>query len=152
MSESRHGAMLEEELTRSVIGVFYDVHRTLGYGFREYIYALAMERDLAAKGHQVRREVEIMIYHRGAPLAVQNVDMVVDEKLILEIKATDHLYSNATSQLFGYLCATDLEVGLVLHFGREPKVYRVIYENRLKRYCPRSASSTAASPSAHRTG
>jgi GxxExxY protein len=63
--------------------------------------------------------------------------MVVDEKLILEIKATVGLHPSATSQLFGYLCATDLEVGLVLHFGREPKVYRVIYENRLKRYRPR---------------
>jgi GxxExxY protein len=129
--------MLEQELTRSVIGVFYDVHRSLGYGFREHIYALAMERDLTIKGHQVRREVEVMIYHRGEPLAAQNVDMVVDEKLILEIKATVGLHPSATAQLFGYLCATDLEVGLVLHFGREPKVYRVIYENRLKRYRPR---------------
>jgi GxxExxY protein len=61
--------MLEQELTRSVIGVFYDVHRSLGYGFREHIYALAMERDLTIKGRQVRREVEVMIYHRGEPLA-----------------------------------------------------------------------------------
>ena len=134
MRESRSGAMLEGELTRSVIGVFYDIHRTLGYGFREYIYALALERDLAVKGHHVRREVEVMIYHRGEPLAAQNVDMVVDDKVIVEIKATEGLHPSAASQLFGYLCASDLEVGLVLHFGREPKVHRVIYENRLKRH------------------
>jgi GxxExxY protein len=60
--------------------------------------------------------------------------MVVDEKLVLEIKATEQLHPNATLQLYGYLCATTLEVGLLLHFGREPKFHRVIFENRFKRY------------------
>ena len=138
--------MFEEELTRSVIGVFYDNHRALGYGFREHIYALAMERDLAGKGHRVQREVPAMVYHRGEPLAEQSLDMVVDEKLILEIKATERLHPTATSQLLSYLCATQLEVGLVLHFGREAKFHRVICENRFKRYRPRSASSTASFP------
>jgi len=62
--------------------------------------------------------------------------MVVDGKLIVEIKATERLHDNATRQLFGYLCATNLELGLLLHFGREPKFHRVICENRLKRRNP----------------
>lgn len=146
MSASRDVAMFEEALTRSVIGVLYDVHRALGFGFREHIYVLAMERDLVAKGHRVDREVPVMVYHRGEPLAAQTLDMLVDEKLILEIKATERLHPSATRQLFSYLSATDLEVGLLLHFGREPKFYRVICENRFKRHRPRSASSTASSP------
>jgi len=126
--------LLEEALTHSVIGAFYDVHRELGFGFREYLYALALERDLVAKGHRVDREVAVMVYYRGEPLAWQTLDMIVDERLVLETKATERLHPSATLQLFSYLCATNLEVGLLLHFGREPKFYRVICENRVKRH------------------
>jgi GxxExxY protein len=134
MSSKRNGGLLEEALTHSVIGAFYDVHRGLGFGFREYIYELALERDLVAKGHRVDREVAVMAYYRGEPLAWQTLDMIVDEKLVLEIKATERLHPSATRQLFSYLCATNLEVGLLLHFGHEPKFYRVICENQFKRH------------------
>ena len=146
MSANRHGALFEEELTRSVIGVFFDIHRTFGFGFREHIYVLAMERDLIAKGHRVDREVAAIVYHRGEPLATQTLDMIVDEKLVLEIKATERLPPSAEAQLFGYLCSTELQVGLLLHFGREAKFYRAICENRFKRLGPRSASNTTSSP------
>jgi GxxExxY protein len=123
-------------LTRAVIGAFYDVHGELGFGFREYIYSLALERELVARGHLVEREIPITIYYRGAPLAKQNIDMVVDDRLIIETKATERLHSGATLQLFGYLCATNLEVGLVLHFGRAAQFHRVVCENRFKRRLP----------------
>ncbi|HEV7705982.1 MAG TPA: GxxExxY protein [Gemmatimonadaceae bacterium] len=126
--------LLEQPLTYSVIGAFFEVHRTLGFGFREYVYSRALEHELAAKGHRVDREVAVDVYYRGQPIARQTLDMVVDEKLVLEIKATEQLHPNATLQLYGYLCATTLEVGLLLHFGREPKFHRVIFENRFKRY------------------
>jgi GxxExxY protein len=124
--------LLSPELTEAVIGSFYDVHRQLGFGFREYIYDLALERDLVAKGHRVEREVSVMVFFRGEPLARQTLDMIIDQKLVIEIKSTEFLRPNATSQLFSYLHATNLELGLLLHFGREPKFYRVLYENRLK--------------------
>jgi GxxExxY protein len=136
MSSNAKARLLEEALTHSVIAAFYDVHRSLGFGFREHLYALALERDLVAKDHRVNREVAVMVYHRGEPLAAQSLDMVVDERLVLEIKATERLHPGATLQLFSYLCATKLEVGLVLHFGREPKFHRVICENRFKRHRP----------------
>jgi GxxExxY protein len=124
--------LLEGGLTNSVIGSFFDVHRELGFGYREYIYALALEHDLRANGHKVDREVGVMVYFRGEPLARQTLDMIVDQKLVIEIKATERLPPNATLQLFSYLCATNLEIGLLLHFGREPKFHRVVCENRLK--------------------
>ncbi len=68
MSAKREGGLLEEALTHSVIGAFYDVHRELGFGFREYLYALALERDLVSRGHRVDREVAVMVYYRGEPL------------------------------------------------------------------------------------
>ncbi len=132
-SEPARG-MLEEALTRSVIGVFYEVYTGLGFGFREYLYTLALERDLIARGHRVEREVDVPVYYRGEPLASQSLDMVVNERLVLEVKATERLHVGAELQLFSYLCATRLEVGLVLHFGREPRFQRVICENRFKRH------------------
>ena len=132
MTASQQSTLLEERLTYSVIGAFFTVYRTLGYGFREYIYAGALERELQARGHRVDREVAVMVYYRGEPIARQTLDMVVDDRLVVEIKSTERLHPSGTRQLFGYLCATNLEVGLLLHFGREPQFYRVICENRLK--------------------
>lgn len=126
--------LLCEETTGAIIGSFRDVHRELGFGYRELIYSLALERDLMAKGHQVDREVAVMVYFRGEPLARQTLDMIVDQRVVVEIKATERLHPSASPQLFSYLCATTLEVGLLLHFGREPRFYRVICENTLKRH------------------
>ena len=125
--------LLEGAITGSILDSFRDAHRELGFGYREYIYALALERDLGAKGPRVDREVAVMVYYRGAPLAKQTLDMIVDEKVIVEAKATERLHPTAQIQLFGYLCATQLEVGLLLHFGHEAKFHRLICENRLKR-------------------
>jgi GxxExxY protein len=136
MVTSRRSTLLEERLTHSVIGAFYAVYRTLGFGYREYIYALALERELVAQGHRVAREVAVMVYYRGEPLARQTLDMIVEDKLIVEIKATERLHPSGTLQLFSYLCTTNLEVGLLLHFGREPRFHRVICENRLKKDRP----------------
>jgi len=134
MSAKGGDGLFEEKLTRSVIGAFFDLPWSLGFGFREYIYSLALERDLIAKGHRVDREVAVMVYHRGEPLAWQVLDMIVDEKLVIETKATEQLHPGARRQLFSYLSATTLEVGLLLHFGYNAKFYRVIYENRFKRH------------------
>ena len=127
------GSLIAEELTDSVIGSFFDVYNELGFGYRELIYGMALQRDLVAKGHRVDREVAVMVYFRGEALARQTLDIIVDDRLIVEIKSTARLQPDSTRQLFGYLHATTLEVGLLLHFGKEARFYRVIYENRFKR-------------------
>jgi GxxExxY protein len=132
----REDILLEGTTTRAIIDTFRDVHRALGFGYREYIYALAMERDLVAKGHQVDREVAVMVYYRGEPLAGQTLDMIVDRKVIVENEASERLHPTASVQLFSYLCSTNLEVGLLLHFGHDAKFHRVICENRFKRRSP----------------
>ena len=132
MTAGASGELFEHRLTHSAIGAFFNVYNALGFGFREHIYALALERELVAKGHNVDREVAVMVYYRGEPLARQKLDLVVDGRLVLEVKATEHLPHNSTAQLFSYLCGTNMEVGLLLHFGRQPQFYRVVYENRLK--------------------
>lgn len=124
--------LLHAETTRSIIESFYDVHRELGFGHRELIYSLAMERALIAKGHKVEREYSIMVYFRGEPLARESVDMVVDDKVVVENKSTRRLRPEDLEQPNSYLCATFLEVALLLHFGPAARFYRFIYENRFK--------------------
>ena len=74
----RTGILLEEELTHSVIGAFFDVYNTLGYGFLEHVYAMALERELLARGHRVGREVSVNIAYKGITLTSQRLDLVID--------------------------------------------------------------------------
>ena len=124
--------LLEAETTKPILDVFRDVHRTFGFGYRERIYMLAIERDLRRLGHRVDREVGVIVYYRGEPLAHQRLDMVVDGRVIVEVKATGQLPPHASAQLFSYLCSTNYEVGLLLDFGHKADFKRVIFENRLK--------------------
>ena len=120
------GKLIEEALTRSAIGAFYEVYNTLGFGFLEHLYAAALERELLARGHQVAREVTARVRYKGATLGLQRLDMIVDAKLVIETKSGLQLHKAAARQLYNYLRATNLEVGLLLHFGPKPHFYRMI--------------------------
>jgi GxxExxY protein len=121
-----HLELIEEKLTHSVIGAFFDVYNTLGFGFLEHIYVMAMERELVARGHRVAREVGVNVFYKGELLGTQRLDMVIDEKLVVEVKSTYELHRAATRQLHNYLRGTNLDVGLLLHFGPEAKFHRLI--------------------------
>jgi GxxExxY protein len=121
--------LIEERLTRSVIGAFFEVYNTLGFGFHEHIYVMTLERELVARGHRVAREVSVHVKYKEHIIAVQRIDMIVDEKLVVETKSTVELPRPAHRQLFTYLRATTLEVGLLLHFGLEPRFHRVVCSN-----------------------
>ena len=88
-----------------------------------------LERELRARGHEVGREVSVPIMCKGELLGNQRLDMIVDRKLVVETKSTYDLHKAATRQVFNYLHATSLEVGLLLHFGPEPQFYRLICQN-----------------------
>lgn len=126
--------LLHAEVTESVIGAFYEVYRELGFGFLEHIYVLALERELRARGHTVLREVGVSVRYKGEELGRQRMDMIVDHVLVIEIKATEVLPKMSTRQVYNYLRATNLELGLVLHFGPEPAFHRV--------FCRRHGSVT----------
>ena len=125
----KKGTLIEEELSRSVIGAFFDVYNTLGFGFLEHVYVLALERELLKRGHEVLRELGVPVMYRGEPLAYQRLDLVVDRKLIVETKSTYELHPAAKRQLYNYLRATNLEVGLLLHFGPDAKFHRLVSTN-----------------------
>jgi GxxExxY protein len=125
----RRHRLFEEDLTRSVIGAFYTVYNSLGYGFLERLYAAALERELRRRGHDVGREVPVEVLYEGGVLGIQRLDMVVDRKLVIEVKSTELLHPMARRQLFNYLKSTHLEIGLLLHFGPQPKFYRLLNVN-----------------------
>lgn len=118
--------LFEERLTYSVIGAFYEVYNTLGYGFREHLYMMALERELRARGHSVAREYKVLVKYKGEELGYERLDMVVDEKLVVEGKAGRTLPEDSLEQTYSYLKGTHLEIGMILHFGPEAKFYRVI--------------------------
>jgi GxxExxY protein len=106
-----HGELTEARLTYSIIGAFFEVYNTLGFGFLEYLYVMALERELRARGHRVGREIYIPVFYKGEELGRQRLDMIVDEKVIVEIKSTFHLHPAAERQLYNYLRATRLRLG-----------------------------------------
>lgn len=118
--------LLYERLTHSVIGAFYEVYNALGHGWLEHVYTAALVHELRARGHRVAREVSVDVFYKGARIASQRLDMIVDDVLVVEIKSTEVLPPHARRQLVSYLRATRLEVGLVLHFGLTPSVYRAV--------------------------
>lgn len=122
--------LLERESTKAIIGAFYDVYNELGFGFLENVYALALERELRARGRSLKREVTIPITYKGAFLTNHRADLVVDDKVIVEIKATESLPPFTRRQVTNYLRATKLEVALILHFGPEAKFQRLVCSNR----------------------
>lgn len=126
-------ALLEEELTRSIIGAFYTVHNTLGFGFLEHIYAAALEIELRRRGHEVAREYTATVYYDGIEIGHQRLDMVVDDSVVIENKARERLHENFAQQLDSYLACTKFQVGMFLHYGRSAKFYRRIFENTLKK-------------------
>jgi GxxExxY protein len=122
--------LIEAALTRAVIGAFFDVYNALGFGFLEHVYVMALERELRARGHDVARELAVRIMYKGEALGTQRLDMIVDGRVVVETKSTHVLHRSAPRQLYNYLRATNLEVGLLLHFGPAPKFYRLINQHQ----------------------
>ncbi len=122
--------LVEDELSDSIIGAFFEVYNTLNYGWLEHTYAKAMVLELKQRGHVAQRETSVDVMYKEDYLCSQRLDMVVDGKIIIEIKSTEQLPPIAFRQLTSYLNSTNLEVGLLLHFGPKAKFYRRVSLNR----------------------
>jgi GxxExxY protein len=131
-------------LTHTIIGGFFDVYHELGYGLLERVYAAALRRELESRGLVVDREVWIDVFYKGEAVDKQRIDMVVNYSVIIEIKATETVPPFSRRQLLNYLRATRLELGLLLHFGPEPKVYRLVDTQKNSPQIPRTRNDNAA--------
>jgi len=125
-------SFLHSEITDRIIACFYDTYDELGYGFLESNYANGLAMFLLAAGLRVEREVAVEVLCRGAPVGLYRLDMVVEAKVVVEIKATTSIGIADERQVQNYLRATNLEVGLLLHFGPKPQVRRFAFANSNK--------------------
>ncbi len=124
--------MKHEELTQKIIGVFYEVYNELGHGFLESVYEKAMAIAFHEKGIIFEQQVEIPVWFHGQRAGIFFADIVVENTVILELKAVRSLDPAHEAQLLNYLRATEIEVGLLLNFGVRPEVKRRIYDNPRK--------------------
>lgn len=124
--------LLHEELTNAIIKTFYEVYNELGYGFLEKIYQNSIYLELKKKGHKVEAQKKILVYYKGIEVGEYYADLVVDDLIILELKAADCIAKDFENQILNYLRATDCEVGLLLNFGKKPEFRRKIFENSRK--------------------
>ena len=124
--------MIHEELTKEIIGIFYNVYNELGYGFLERVYQNAMFIELKNNGFDIEVQKKIQVFYKEHEVGWYIADIVVNNCVILELKAQDTLVKANESQLINYLKATECEVGLLLNFGKKPELIRKVYQNNFK--------------------
>ena len=106
------------------------MYNALGYGFWESVYANALVLELGKRNLLVQREVPAQVYYEGQPVAQFRVDMVVQKRLLVEIKSCAKVGEVERRQLFNYLRATDFRLALLLHFGPKPTFSRFLWTPR----------------------
>ena len=131
--------MIHGELTDEIIKAFYLVYNTLGYGFLEKVYGNALCIELKKNGLQIVQQCQIQVYYEGCVIGEYFADMVVNDLIILELKAAEQIREEHVAQLTNYLKATTKEVGLLLNFGRKPEFRRIVFTEKF-RFNPRKSA------------
>ena len=121
--------MKYEELTSDIIKCFYKVYNTLGYGFLEKVYENSLLIELKKLGYKVESQKPLNVYYEKQVVGNYFTDIVVENKIILELKSMESLRTEHKNQLINYLKTTDIEVGLLLNFGKKAEFKRVIFSN-----------------------
>jgi GxxExxY protein len=117
-----------KELTGKIIAAAFDVHSNLGCGFLESVYHEAMKVELNANGIDFQSQCPVSVSYKGVKLKNYLIDLVVNEQVIVELKATKFIESIFEAQLLNYLKATGYKIGLLINFGASSLQYkRLIY-------------------------
>ena len=120
------------QITEQIIKAFYTVYNTLGYGFLEKVYENAMAIELRKLGLEVKKQQNIKVFYDNQEVGDYYSDLLVEEKVIVELKAAKNLCEEHEAQLLNYLKATDIEVGLLLNFGKEAQLKRKVFSKEYK--------------------
>ena len=126
-ADLKHGLV-----TDKILKVFYHVYNELGHGFLESVYHRSLVLALKSKGLKVCSRVAIPVWFRGERVGHFEADVLVEDCVLLELKAARTLDSSHRAQLMNYLKATEIEVGLLLNFGERPEFKRVVFDNLKK--------------------
>jgi GxxExxY protein len=129
------------ELTEKIIGVFYEVYNDLGYGFVESVYENATCLALSEAGLQVSRQAPIAVWYRGHQIGEFRADIIVNDVVLLELKAAKAIDLAFEKQTLNYLRATNLEIALILNFGPAAQFRRLLFDNQQKELRRKVASA-----------
>ncbi|MCA8995770.1 MAG: GxxExxY protein [Planctomycetaceae bacterium] len=124
--------LLHRETTEIILRAFYDVYNGLGYGFLEKVYENSLALKLRHTGLKVMTQCPIRVYFEGSLVGEYFADLIINETVLIEIKAAESLRREHEAQLTNYLKATPIEVGLLLNFGPRPEFSRKVFMNRRK--------------------
>lgn len=126
------------QITNEIIKAFYNVYNSLGFGFLEKVYENAIFIELCEMGIYAQKQKQIKVYYREDLVGEYFADLLVDNCVIVELKAAECFCEEHEFQLINYLKATDIEVGLLLNFGKKPefkrKVFSDFYKNKSYNY------------------
>lgn len=125
---TRNGAdpLLERALTGEIIGAFYECYNVLRFGLLESVYRRALAFELRSRGLHAVEESPVDVTYKGVVVGSFRVDLLIENRVVVEAKATAVLGPTDKRQLLNYLRATNLKVGLLLHFGPEAKFFRFV--------------------------
>jgi len=124
--------LLHKELTDKILKAYFDVYNELGYGFLEKVYQNALFIELKSRGFKVEAQKQIKVNYKTFEVGEYYADIIVNDLVILELKAAECLVKEFEAQLINYLRGTNIEVGLLLNFGKKPEFIRKVYENKRK--------------------
>ncbi len=129
------------ELTERLIGIFFNLYNEIGHGFLESVYEQAFSLVLAENGIFFERQIAIPVWFHGQKIGEFRADLLVDRKVLIELKTGRDIDSAWEKQLLNYLRATDVEVGLLFNFGPTAQFKRYVFENERKN--PRNPRESA---------
>lgn len=124
--------ILHKELSFRIIGAAMEVHGILGPGFLESVYQTALEKELSLRGIPFQHQVELPVSYKGDLVGVYKADLVVDGKVIVEVKGISKLNSSHHAQALHYLAATGLELAILINFGNGSLEYRRVVRSENK--------------------
>jgi GxxExxY protein len=129
LKETKHN-----ELSEQIIKAFYDVYNELGHGFLEKIYQNSLFLELRSRGFKVEAQKQLKVYFKGVEVGEYYPDLIVNDVIILELKAAECIVEAFEFQLLNYLKATNIELGLLLNFGKKPELRRKLFDNSRKKH------------------
>lgn len=127
---------LYQNLTNKIISAYYEVYNELGFGFLEKVYENAMVISLQKRKIHGSKQVPIKVYFQKNRVGLYFADIIVEDKIIIELKAGESICPEHEAQLTNYLRATEIELGLLFNFGLKPEFKRKIFENKFKKSVP----------------
>ena len=124
------------QITEEIIRCFYKVYNSLGFGFLEKVYENAMIKELRKNNFKAEKQIPIKVFYEGDVVGEYFADIIVEDIVIVELKAAESIIDEHELQLINYLKATEIEVGLLLNFGKKPEIRRKVFSNESKNHTP----------------